>query len=825
MFDKCFDEINKHTGAKIAKARGHELRAAFENAYLESARSMSPQDAMTAAANKVADNIMGLAKRDKLHKIRNAQAQQALLRYVADHPEFTPAEAIRRRLTDMYDLKSGEMSVEQQAKAIRSIERIRIDAMFEEIGTRFGITLNKESELLMLKAFYGEKLPDGMERLQSMADEHIEAMSKLRARLVAAGIDIGELPRYFGGQSWDSDLSAKAWRHHKDAATLKNASPDAKKKASREQFVTDMYEGADRNMYKDETGAPLTDDALKDYLARAFDNIYMDGESAERSRTGPQIVQAQQARKIHIKDATNYQKLSQRYGGSNVLDSMLGSVNDMSKGIALAENFGPAFETNVVDSLKAMQAGFKKDATENQVRRDAKQAAALKNELAFFVRGEQVKNEKFADTMRVFRAAQRNVLGGATVTALFGDIASKAFILKMNKVSGMDKLLFDMRKMSKEELRENLLMAERFQTGMVREFGEMTDKGLVAAMSTINIRASFLPAINRVRVNSGRETLAFTLAAKVKKYNFEDITGVDGKILRDYGFTAEDWKMLQQSKSDFMSVKAIRELDLPDRVKTKLAERVQSYLIGEIDVFMEPGLRLNSLMAGESAAGSATGELWRSFTQFKAFTGVMMTQIYPRLWAAGNKGQAGAAATAGAAAYMMSYVVGMTIGGMFVEQAKSLLYGKNPIDMTNPKAWAKAFLTGGGGPLLGDMMMATESRMGGGVAEFFAGPLLGGTASTALETALRPLHQSLDDKDLDVGADLFRKIRSLTPFTSLWYTRAAVDRMMMQPINESLSPGYGVRQAKRMKRDYGQTFWWDPDSAFPDELPDLSEAL
>lgn len=119
--------------------------------------------------------------------------------------------------------------------------------------------------------------------------------------------------------------------------------------------------------------------------------------------------------------------------------------------------------------------------------------------------------------------------------------------------------------------------------------------------------------------------------------------------------------------------------------------------------------------------------------------------------------------------------------------------------------------------------MAAEGRAGN-FAEAVVGPALALPISAA-QTALRPLHQAIDDKELDVGADLFRKVRSITPFTTLWYTRAAFDRLMFDHINEVLSPGYNSRREARQMRDFGQGFWWNPADPLPTDFPDFSEAL
>lgn len=42
------------------------------------------------------------------------------------------------------------------------------------------------------------------------------------------------------------------------------------------------------------------------------------------------------------------------------------------------------------------------------------------------------------------------------------------------------------------------------------------------------------------------------------------------------------------------------------------------------------------------------------------------------------------------------------------------------------------------------------------------------------------------------------------------YSRAAFDHLVMQDLQEFLSPGYLQRMQNRAYREYGQTYWWEP---------------
>jgi hypothetical protein len=112
-------------------------------------------------------------------------------------------------------------------------------------------------------------------------------------------------------------------------------------------------------------------------------------------------------------------------------------------------------------------------------------------------------------------------------------------------------------------------------------------------------------------------------------------------------------------------------------------------------------------------------------------------------------------------------------------------------------------LQGGALGIYGDFLLGESSRFGSSPLETAAGPTLG-TASDLVELA-----QKVRSGD-DAAAQAFRLLVANTPFANLFYTRVALDYLILYRIQEALNPGYLRRMEQRIERENNQTFWLRP---------------
>lgn len=79
--------------------------------------------------------------------------------------------------------------------------------------------------------------------------------------------------------------------------------------------------------------------------------------------------------------------------------------------------------------------------------------------------------------------------------------------------------------------------------------------------------------------------------------------------------------------------------------------------------------------------------------------------------------------------------------------------------------------------------------------------------------------------DANVGRDLSGVLRNYNPLSSLWWSRAAFNRAVMDNVQRALDPEAEQafeRRRRRMERETGQGQWWEQGGAAPSRAPDLA---
>ena len=183
-------------------------------------------------------------------------------------------------------------------------------------------------------------------------------------------------------------------------------------------------------------------------------------------------------------------------------------------------------------------------------------------------------------------------------------------------------------------------------------------------------------------------------------------------------------------------------------------------------------------------------------------------------------------------AYAGALLVTTTALGAMSLQAKQVVSGKDPIDMTGnhaAKFWLKALAQGGGLSIVGDTLLSDPGDSPGGMAsgalKTAAGPVFGSFGELLLKVGAENVWQAAAGKQTHAGAEALQWAKSHLPFVNIWYAKAALDHMVIQSLQENLSPGYLGRMKQRAQKEWGQGFWWQPGKAQPDRAPNLGKAV
>jgi len=296
---------------------------------------------------------------------------------------------------------------------------------------------------------------------------------------------------------------------------------------------------------------------------------------------------------------------------------------------------------------------------------------------------------------------------------------------------------------------------------------------------------------------------------------FDELGGRFRRAMEGFGITAQDWQVMRLAKDNrgFVTPMLIMEKTGRRDVAEKLAELTSSFSERSVP---SSSVNAKARVFGTSEAGTLTGELARSFTQFKSF-GLSFTTLQIEAMSQIFYHEGGGAI----ARQFSALAIGMTLGGAMYMQIKSLLDGKDLADMTRPDFWARAMVQGGGFGLLGDLISSSENRFGKGMAEsLIVGPAAS-FASDVVNVGAAAVGQALG-ANRNAGREAIKLMQRYTPvLSSHWATRSLYRHMVLdqlQFLGDPQAHQAFKRQISKAKSD-GQDFWWRPGQMTPQRQP------
>lgn len=261
------------------------------------------------------------------------------------------------------------------------------------------------------------------------------------------------------------------------------------------------------------------------------------------------------------------------------------------------------------------------------------------------------------------------------------------------------------------------------------------------------------------------------------------------------------------------------------RIRSEVTAKILGFITDESEyAVINPDMATKAVQTwGGLQTGTGAGELARLTMQFKSFPIAMISRHWRRMLE-GDRGLDGAPALANKMAYTAALMLTTTALGAIAFQAKQVVQGKDPVDMTTGKFWSRAFAQGGGLGFMGDIILGdtTQDRSPlDSLGRLLLGPTFG-SAADAWELTKGNVDEAMAGKATHAGAEGLRFGQSHLPYINLWYAKAALNHALLHAVQENLSPGYLARQRKRAAKDWEQDYWWEPGEAVPDRAPDLS---
>lgn len=674
---------------------------------------------------------------------------------------------------------------------------------------------------------------------QFVAKQAADYLELARTDGNARGANIGRVDGYMGPQNHDADrlldVPARVW------ATRFLARLDVERTFPDITDKEDMLAIIQRTHYKITTG---------------FDpNV--ESAAAKGQRMGPSNLASALSRErvyhfASVEDALAYRD---EFGHGGTLDGILNHLRRMAHANAAMEAFGP----NPKASFEKLRDTLKRDiATDKSLSEDeqAKQTHQLDDQWGVLkygidtVTGEQSapQHRGLATIANEARTLQGLARLGGMIWSQVGDTITPAIAATFRGGNGFraftDQLSGVLRGRPRGEQAEITYMLGEGMDGLVGH--------IINAHAASDTRLGFISKHSSgfYKWNGARWWTDVTRGAAVRtisaemairsKAAFGDLPKKYAHFLGLHGIDAGRWEAIRQARA---SIADGRQYITPDRVNelpdnaiehlidpTQLADAraagndqvahlfaqtkddlvmsVRRLFADETNyAILQPDAASRRFTTAQLRPGTAAGEAIRLISQFQSFPAAFTQRSLGRLIYGYGKSANLGQALAERAPHIGSLVAGLFIAGYLSMVLKDTTKGywppRNPLDGRTIMA---AFLQSGAAGIYGDFIFGTQNRFGGDMASTLLGPTIG--------TAIDAWNVGADARDFasSGGQDpfsapkLFDLAVNNNPIwpMNLWYTKAALDYLVMNSIREALKPGYLKSKDRRREKDYGQ---------------------
>lgn len=812
----CLKEIEAAIQRALKKGEGDQIEQRLISNLRELARTDKAFQTMTQAERLQAAAEMAI-KQDTV--TANKAAQRKALSAAAQVREVANLRERSRELGGKHPLHEALFErlrqVDSYVTGVKNEIFGRVMDTIHAAEPRFlGLIENPEANRDFIKEVYG--VDTGNEIAKKGAKAYVEQMEEIRQRRNAAGENIGKLDYAYLPQPHDTGAIIKA---------------------GKEGWVSKVLPLIERNRYLTPDGVLLSDVKMHEFLTHAYDTLSTEGLTRQepgQMGMGSRAARNDDAhRSLHFNGPDGYMGYMRDFGQGSVFEAIHNHVNMQGKQIGMLEQFGAnpnatyrllRDTAQIEDSRAAGKAvkGFTKwGATTDMVWDVLNVTTANPVNPRYAAIGRAVRNWTSATK-----------LGGIMLSSI-NDAPTWFITAKHNGLPLGDAFKTFFKSVASGSIEED---AARMGMAVESMSGEMqawhTDnmrQDWTSKLAQTTMKLQFVEAWTH-RLRAGLGLMLQDQLAKMKASNWEALSHFDQERMKTAGVTERDWQVWQAATPehirgrDLLTANAIRDVQgFSDAEVNSATAKMLGFIDNEGKTgILAPDLITRATITQGAKAGTIGGEIGRSLMLFKSFPLAVVVRNVDRInMIARTKG------TGAAFRYSLSLLTGLTLFGALSIELKDLVAGKDPRDAATGKFWGAAFAQGGGLGIFGDILytgLGGNARGGQPNWTSLAGPVAG-TAADLANVTLGNLGQSLQGKDTKAAAELLRFGRQNLPFLNLWYLKSAIDHAGFNELQEWASPGYLSRQRAAASKDWGSTYWWEPEQTGPARLPNLSSAV
>jgi hypothetical protein len=815
---RCIPELQGQN--QLSRDQAERVQGLYDDLERDYSTKFGKQAAEAMASEEAAKRFEAEAANRKRQAALQITAQQDIAKDVRRFRIDSPGAAAEALLAS--DDRAPYFNVEFRSKAIANEHFAMMNGILEHFS-RNAIGQVRDYATLrdVIREAFGEHT--GNANAKELAQAWLDTAESLRLRFNAAGGAIGKLEKW-GMPQVHNMLAVRAvpfeqWR----------------------DFIRPLL---DPQRMLDETGNPMTPGQMELALKAVYETVASDGWNDRRAGAfaGSKLANRHgDSRFLVFKDADSWIAYSEKFGrplsklsetidpGGAAFDAMIGHVHGMSRDIALMQRLGPnpaATMRWITDGLK-IEAHQTKHAGTGRIKKAKASSIRVQNMYQELSGGFDVENEglaRFAQGLRSWESAAK--LGGAVISST-GDIATQITARRFNGLPAVKVVgdyigsLKPSSAADRAHAARQLFIADRAIRTMgaySRWTGETMTGEIPARLSDAVMHLSYLSKWT----DDGHRLFNHQVWASItdnRNKGWGSLNPRFRRMFERYGFGENDWNSIRSAP---LEKDGGAEWILPKNLDHALSQRIAEMILTESD-FAVPtsSLRIRSAINARFHKGSIPGEIGRSLLLFRGFPMQLFWMHGRRMLASGGLG---------GLEYGATLFITSTVMGMLAYQLKQIVAGRDPVNMDpteNPAFLAQAAFQGGGLGIMGDFINSATSR----------------TGQSALANTLGPVASTVDDLlgflkvgrnangQIQIGPNrpgkaLRQLIQNNLPGSSLWYTRLAFSREVLDKLQAEIDPDYYdsfSKMEQRAQQDHGG-YYWRPGQPVPDRSPDLSSA-
>jgi hypothetical protein len=773
--------VEKSNGAVTVSEAKAIMKRVDSMAKKRASQGEDMLDAIDSIIKERKSNIEKNLAKEKANAARNLVLRKSGVTRVQSMIDsgMKPKEAIGAEFEGRESAVEGARdSIFSQKEAVKSIYLSALTGGLQKEGLLNLFTSGKLDEFVGRELWalsFGEGQITSNKQARRIAEIIHSAREGQRLRLNDAGADIEALSGYQMPQRHDIDEMIKR---------------------GKDRWIEDMIP------LLDETRTFGGDyDDFRAALGSAWEamtsGIRLDGAEVGKEKlfqfSGPANLakKLSQARELHFKNYDSWKKWNNTYGIKSLNEGVIESIASASENIALLERYGTKPRAMMNEIVRAVGENNRTKIKEGRAFFDK---AALMIDAAV---GDNIipSNATASQVGTMIRTHQSLTKLGGALFASVTDIPMKALEYKFNGKSWLGATTQSFIDVgygfkSKAEKVEFASMVGVYMESITANVGGRFTGPEKLGQKAARVQRLFFK-LNGLTwwTDSHKAAFARTMSHHLGMKSDTPFAQLDDDTKRLFGnfrIGEAEWEKMRKSVT---TLEDGRAYILADKITDKkVAEKYVQYLVSRQDAaVLTPGAREQRILTQGLKRGSAAGEAIRMIMQFKAFPTTMVTKVIGRsVWGKGKPDYAS-----------MVYLMMMsTAFGYLATTMKDLIKNKTPKDPAKLETWYSAMAQGGGVGIFGDLLFQDYS-FGRSFSSVVAGPTVG-TADQMFKIyseAARGEGAARQAVMTGVG---------LVPFNNLFYSRAALDHLILLQMQEDLSPGFMRRMESNMQSTYGQ---------------------